>query len=134
MIRIGKNQKPNDLVERIEELSEQSIYSCYQCGTCSSGCPFIQTMDIHPHMVLRHLMFGMNEAVLKSKTIWLCVACFACAERCPRDIDMARIMESLRQEHLRENVDHVNLGHMSAELLESVPQIALVSHFRKNTG
>lgn len=133
MIHITTRRPVSDLVERVEEISGQSIFACYQCGTCSSGCPFIEAMDIHPHMVLRHLMFGMED-VLTSKTIWLCASCFMCAERCPRDIDMARVMEALRQVNLRGNVDHTNISRMTEAELEGVPQIALVAHFRKNTG
>jgi heterodisulfide reductase subunit C len=90
-------------------------------------------MDIHPHMVLRTIMFGLTD-VLESNTIWLCASCFMCAERCPRDIDMARVMESLRQIKLRENKDHTDISQIPIEDLEGVPQIALVSHFRKTTS
>jgi heterodisulfide reductase subunit C len=93
----------------------------------------ISSMDIHPDKVLRHLILGLDD-VLESKTIWLCVSCFMCAERCPRDIDMARVMEALRQVRLRQRFDHTDLSHMSDEDLANIPQIALVSHLRKNTG
>ncbi len=138
MIKLSNKRRSHgggddDLLTRVEELSEQEIFSCYQCGTCSSGCPMISSMDIHPDKVLRHLMLGLDD-VLESKTIWLCVSCFMCAERCPRDIDMARVMEALRQVRLRQRFDHTDLSHMSDEDLANIPQIALVSHLRKNTG
>lgn len=134
MIKISSRQTDGELLEQVEELSEQHIYACYQCGTCSSGCPFLSSMDIHPHMVLRYLMFGLTDRVLQSRTIWVCASCFMCAERCPRDIDMARIMEALRQTTLRRNIDHTHISQLTPQELESIPQIALVSHFRKNTG
>jgi heterodisulfide reductase subunit C len=133
MIKIASTPQTNDLLEQVTEISGENIFACYQCGTCSSGCPFIETMDIHPHMVLRTIMFGLTD-VLESNTIWLCASCFMCAERCPRDIDMARVMESLRQIKLRENKDHTDISQIPIEDLEGVPQIALVSHFRKTTS
>lgn len=133
MIKISSTRRSDDLLEQVEELSEQSIHACYQCGTCSSGCPFLSAMDLHPHMVIRHLMFGKAD-VLESQSIWVCASCFMCAERCPRDIDMARIMEALRQITLRSNRDHTSLATIPAQDLEGIPQIALVSHLRKNTA
>lgn len=133
MIKISANKTSNDLAQEVQDLCGENIFACYQCGTCTSGCPVVQSMDLDPHVVMRYLMYGMDE-VLASKSIWLCVSCFMCAERCPRDIDIARVMESLRQIKLRKNVDHANLSHMPAQELENIPQIAIVSLLRKATS
>jgi heterodisulfide reductase subunit C len=133
MIKIAAKQSRTELAERVQELSGENVYACFQCGTCTSGCPYIQEMDIAPDKLMRRLMFGMEE-VLSSKTIWLCSSCFMCAERCPRDIDVAKVMEALRQITLRQNRDHANLSAMPAEQLENIPQIALVSYLRKSTS
>jgi heterodisulfide reductase subunit C len=133
MIKIAAKHPRTELAERVQELSGENVYACFQCGTCTSGCPYIQEMDIAPDKLMRRLMFGMEE-VLSSKTIWLCSSCFMCAERCPRDIDVAKVMEALRQITLRQNRDHANLSAMPAEQLENIPQIALVSYLRKSTS
>ncbi len=133
MIKIAANQSRTELAERVQELSGENVYACFQCGTCTSGCPYIQEMDIAPDKLMRRLMFGMED-VLSSKTIWLCSSCFMCAERCPRDIDVAKVMEALRQITLRQNRDHSNLSAMGADQLENIPQIALVSYLRKSTS
>lgn len=136
MITIMARPSPEhrELLEQIEEWSGQQIAGCYQCGTCSSSCPFIGAMDIHPHMVIRALMVGLREQVLQSRTIWICVSCLLCAERCPRGIDMARVMEALRQTSLRRGIDHLSPSQLMAQDLEHLPQIALVAHLRKHTG
>jgi heterodisulfide reductase subunit C2 len=133
MIKITTRPTTNDLLEQVVELSGQSVFACYQCGTCTAGCPFIESMDLYPDKLMRHLMYGLPD-VLESNTIWLCASCFLCAERCPRDIDVARVMEALRQMKLRQNEDHTDLAQIPAEQLEGIPQIALVSHLRKNTA
>jgi len=74
------------------------------------------------------------KEVLNSKTIWLCSSCFTCAERCPRDINITKIMEALRQIILRKKIDRTKLAEISKDEKETIPQIAFVSLFRKNIG
>ena len=132
-INISKKILANELLEQIKELSEQNLMACYQCGKCSAGCPSIDAMDIMPSQIIRLVQLGQVEKALNSKTIWLCAACQTCKVRCPRGVDLARIMESLRQVVLRENVNYVHPNDISEEELDTLPQIALVANFRKFT-
>ena len=75
-----------------------------------------------------------RREVLNSKTIWLCSSCFTCAERCPRDINITKIMEALRQIILRRKIDKTDLQKIKKEEKETIPQMAFVSLFRKNVG
>jgi heterodisulfide reductase subunit C len=125
--------KKGDLVKEVEELCGENLFGCYQCGTCSAGCPFIDDMDLSPDEVIRYVILDKQE-VLNSKTIWLCSSCFTCAERCPRDINITKIMEALRQIILRKKIDRTNLAEISKDEKEAIPQIAFVSLFRKNIG
>jgi len=125
--------KKGDLVKEVEELCGENLFGCYQCGTCSAGCPFIDDMDLSPDEVIRYIILDKKE-VLNSKTIWLCSSCFTCAERCPRDINITKIMEALRQIILRKKIDRTNLAEISKDETEAIPQIAFVSLFRKNIG
>jgi heterodisulfide reductase subunit C len=125
--------KKGELIKEVEDLCGENLYGCYQCGTCSAGCPFIDEMDLSPDEVIRYVILDRAE-VLNSKTIWLCSSCFACAERCPRDINITKIMEALRQIILRKNIDKTNLKNLSKEEKKTIPQLAFVSLFRKNVG
>jgi heterodisulfide reductase subunit C len=127
------NLKKGELVKEIEELCGENLFGCYQCGTCSAGCPFVEDMDLSPDEVIRYVILDKKE-VLNSKTIWLCAACYACAERCPRDINITKIMEALRQIILRKNIDKTELIKISKEEKETIPQLAFVCLFRKNVG
>lgn len=127
------NLKPGQLVKEVMELSGENLYGCYQCGTCSAGCPFVEEMDLSPDEIIRYVILGRKE-VLNSKTIWLCSSCFTCAERCPRDINITKIMEALRQIILRKSIDKTVLKCISNEKKSKIPQIAFVSLFRKNVG
>ncbi len=133
MIKISPGAPANELLQKVEELSEQNLFACYQCGTCSAGCPFATAMDLLPEQIVRHLIFGLDD-VLTSQAIWLCASCYLCVERCPRNIDMARIMEALRQVYLRRTGDQLNVARIPQDVLAEVPPIALVANIRKNTG
>lgn len=126
-------QDDNGFKERVNELSGENVDLCFQCGACSSGCPMTQEMDYLPSKIIRMVQLGLNEA-LESKTIWACMTCFNCEVRCPRGIDIANVMEALRQLVLRKKFNQVSLDDLSREELAELPQIAIISNQRKLTG
>lgn len=77
---------------------------CYQCLTCSLGCPVSSYMDYLPHQIVRMVQLGLKGQVLSSSTIWICAACETCITRCPNDVDIPKMMDSLKQIALREGV------------------------------
>ena len=81
----------------VETRSGESVSRCYQCRKCTIGCPLNFAMDVMPNQVMRMVQLGLEDEVLRSKTIWLCASCQACTTRCPNDIDIAHLMDSLRQ-------------------------------------
>ena len=125
--------KKGELIKEVEDLCGENLFGCYQCGTCSAGCPYVEDMDLTPDEVIRYIILDRKE-VLNSKTIWLCSACFTCAERCPRDINITKIMEALRQIILRKKIDKTKVENTTKKERETIPQIAFVSLFRKNIG
>ncbi|TET72150.1 4Fe-4S dicluster domain-containing protein [Candidatus Bathyarchaeota archaeon] len=118
---------------KIEELSGENIDLCFQCGGCSSGCPLTEEMDLLPSTVMRYAQLGIEEA-LESTTIWVCSTCFNCEVRCPRGIDIANVMEAMRQTVLRKKYDRVSLDDLTPEELRELPQIAIISNLRKLTA
>ncbi len=88
--------KTNTLLSEITRISGETVQACYQCQKCSAGCPVAYAMDILPNQVLRHIQYDHREKVLGSKTIWICASCYACSVRCPNNIDIAKIMDTLR--------------------------------------
>jgi heterodisulfide reductase subunit C2 len=107
--------------KRIEDLSHQPIATCYQCQKCTNGCPASFAMDIAPHRVMRLLQLGLLDRALKSDTIWACASCQTCSTRCPNEIDIAGVMESLRRLSLAEGkAAYKNTGIFDKEFLSSV--------------
>lgn len=91
-----------DLLSETNRLSGQTVELCYHCHKCTAGCPVVEAMSYGPDQLLRMVAMDQREAVLSSKDIWLCAGCFTCATRCPNDIDIAAVMDALRQISLRE--------------------------------
>jgi heterodisulfide reductase subunit C len=131
-INLSRNDAQNSIIKKVEDISEQNISACYQCGKCSAGCPMVTLMDLLPNQIIRLVQLGQIDDVLNSKTIWLCASCFTCTARCPKGVDLAKIMEALRLLLLRTSTNYVEPSELDID--ENIPQIALVSNFRKMTG
>lgn len=85
-----------EFIQRVEEASGQRVSRCYQCGNCSASCAYTYVYDYPVNQIMRLLQLGQRDVVLHSRSIWLCAACQACTTRCPCNLDVARIMETLR--------------------------------------
>ncbi len=124
---------PDELLHKVEALSEQNLGGCYQCGTCAATCPLAAEMDLLPDALIRHLRFGV-PGVLERRMLWICVGCESCTQRCPRGIDVARIIGALRQIRIQEGGDHLIVAQLPDAALRELPAMALVASLRRNTG
>jgi heterodisulfide reductase subunit C len=86
-----------NLAQEIDHRSGEFIELCYHCHKCTAGCPVVDAMEYGPDQILRMIALNQCDDVLQSKDIWLCAGCFTCATRCPNDIDISAVMDSLRQ-------------------------------------
>jgi len=120
------------LIDDMKAYSGQDPNCCYQCTKCSAACPVSAAMDLMPHQIIRHLQMGLFDELMESKTPWICASCFTCAARCPRDIDLAKMMEGVRLFVLRKRGGNkFGPADLTPEQLSKLPQQALVSGFRK---
>ncbi|MFC2140779.1 4Fe-4S dicluster domain-containing protein [Acidobacteriota bacterium] len=121
-------------VSKVEELSGQSLLACYQCGKCSAGCPNVCEMDILPNQIIRYAQLGLKDELIGSKSIWMCASCMTCDVRCPKGINVAEVIEAIRQILLRQRKDHLDVQNLSDAEKAEVPPIALISSMRKFTS
>ncbi|MBN1686509.1 MAG: 4Fe-4S dicluster domain-containing protein [Spirochaetales bacterium] len=132
-VSVSRNQVQSDVVRKVAEISGENLFNCYQCGNCSAGCPSVQEMDLLPSEVVRYLQLGLVEEVKNCKSMWVCAACTMCHARCPKGVDISKIMEALRVLRLREvgAKPRIDVTDFSEEYLERAPQIAMISGYRK---
>lgn len=92
------------ITEEIIANTSQNPNICYQCGKCSAGCPIRNYMEDSPNKIIRYIQLGLYEKALNSDTIWLCAGCLTCSTRCPKEFDLAKFMDALREIALKEGI------------------------------
>ena len=118
--------------ERVREISGTNPLKCMKCGKCSATCPAFNEMDIKPHQFVSYVANNNVEELVKSESLWKCLSCFACVERCPRDVQPGKIIDAARQLVVRERGGSYLTADEIPELLdEEMPQQLLVSAYRR---
>ena len=118
--------------DRLREMSGVNTRKCMKCGKCSATCPAYEEMDIRPHQFVSYVENGDIEPLLNSTTIWKCLSCFACVERCPRGVEPAKIIEAVRLESIRrKGNNHMTANDIPEKINDDIPQQAIMSAMRK---
>ena len=119
-------------VEEIKTISGVNPLKCMKCGKCSASCPSFEEMDIKPHQFVTYVINDDVEALANSKSAWKCLSCFACIERCPRNVQPGKVIDAARQILIRQRGQEGLSPNEIPELLdEETPQQLLMSAFRK---
>ena len=124
--------KADRLKEQILRMSGVNPLKCMRCGKCSGTCPSYDEMEYHPHQFVYMVETGDIDALMQSKSIYKCLSCFACVDRCPRGVEPAKLVEAVRLAVIRQKGEnHLTANDLPALLDEDMPQQALVSAMRK---
>ncbi|HIU33074.1 MAG TPA: 4Fe-4S dicluster domain-containing protein [Candidatus Pullichristensenella excrementigallinarum] len=118
--------------EDILRISGVDPRKCMKCGKCSGTCPAYEEMDYHPHEFVSMVLKGQIDRLMQSKSIYKCLSCFACLERCPRNVEPAKLIEAVRLAVIRQQgMNHMTENDVPALLDAEMPQQAIVSAMRK---
>ncbi len=105
---------------------------CMRCGKCSGTCPAYDEMEYHPHQFVYMVETGDIEPLMNSKSLYKCLTCFACVDRCPRGVEPAKLVEAVRLAVIRQKgANHLKPDDIPGLLDEDMPQQAIVSALRK---
>jgi heterodisulfide reductase subunit C2 len=133
-IKVSAKTVQGPLVAKVKEISGQDPNMCFQCGLCAGSCPMTGEMEIFTRKVMHMLQLGMVDAVIAQKMAYLCASCHTCEVRCPRGIDIPKVVEALRQLTLRAGENYMAPEDIPRERLREMPQAAVVAGLRKFTG
>ena len=118
--------------ELIREISGVNPLKCMKCGKCSATCPSYNEMDIKPHQCVSYVINEDIESLVKSRSLWKCLSCFACVQRCPRDVKPGKLIDAARQIVERQRGgDYLSPDEIPELLDPEIPQQLLVSAFRR---
>ena len=107
---------------------------CMKCGKCSATCPAYDEMEYHPHQFVNMVESGDIEPLLNSESLYKCLSCFACIDRCPRNVEPAKLVEAVRLTAIRQQgANRMTADDVPQMIDEDVPPQLLVSAFRKYT-
>ena len=121
-----------DLMNEIQRIAGVNPRKCMRCGKCSGTCPSYDEMEYHPHQFVYMVEKGEIEKLMQSKSIYKCLSCFACVERCPRSVEPAKLVEAIRLMVIRQQRgNHLTAEQVPGMLDEDLPQQAVVSAYRK---
>jgi heterodisulfide reductase subunit C len=125
-----------NLKEQILRMSGVNPSKCMRCGKCSGTCPSYDEMEYHPHQFVYMVENGNIKPLLESESIYKCLSCFACVDRCPRGVEPTKLIEAVRLQVVRkQGGNHLTPDEIPALVNadEELPQQAIVSAFRKYT-
>ena len=126
------DKKLTDLRDEVQRISGVNPRKCMRCGKCSATCPSYDEMEYHPHQFVYMVETGNIEPLLKSDSLYKCLSCFACVDRCPREVEPAKLVEALRLVmERRQDGDHMTPDMIPELLNDDLPQQAIVSAMRK---
>ena len=118
--------------EEIIRISGVDPKKCMKCGKCSATCPAYDEMEYHPHQFVSMVRKGRIEELMASQSIYLCLSCFACIERCPRNVEPAKLIEAVRLAVVRQQgMSHMTPGDVPDKWDPELPQQAIVTAMRK---
>ena len=126
--RLSAESVHGEFVRQIEDVSGQALLACNQCGKCSSGCPVAFALDVLPNQIIRMAQLGLED-VLQAQTIWTCASCMTCLSRCPKGVDVPRVMEALRQMAMDRGATPMYAAELRPDLVTDAPQMAIIGGF-----
>ncbi|MBW2651833.1 MAG: (Fe-S)-binding protein [Deltaproteobacteria bacterium] len=84
--------------ERLAYILRDPLFPCIQCGKCTGSCPI---SVISPHFNIRKLLYEIlnsegEDIAQKKEMLWDCSTCTTCVVRCPKEVDPADLIISMR--------------------------------------
>jgi heterodisulfide reductase subunit C len=77
--------------------------ACFNCSECSNACPiFFERSLFDPQWIFRMVNLGLEQEILGSPSIWLCIGCQRCTDACGEGVKGHLIIQRLQELALAE--------------------------------
>jgi heterodisulfide reductase subunit C len=122
----------NNVMQDVERMTGVNLRKCMKCGKCSATCPAYDEMEYHSHQFVYMVEKGDVEKLANSASVYKCLSCMACVERCPRGVAPAAVVEAVRDTVVRmQGKNGIKAEEIPPIVDEFIPQQLLVSAYRK---
>jgi heterodisulfide reductase subunit C len=114
------------------EAGGENIKSCFACGICTASCP-IREVDqrYNPRKIIRMVLLGMRDRVLKNDFIWFCSTCYACTERCPQGVRFTDVINAIKNLAVKEGHVHPAFS-QQVDILKQYGRLYEIDEFDNN--
>lgn len=120
--------------DNILHISGVNTRKCMKCGKCTATCPSYDSMEYHPHQFVSMVENGDIEPLMNSESLYKCLSCMACVERCPRGVEPGKLVEAIRLTKIRQKGNNRLSPDKIPQIVDDdMPGQLLVTAFRKYT-
>ncbi len=81
-----------------DAVDQSSTTACFTCSQCTNTCPIFFERDVFdPQWIFRMVNLGLEEEILRSPSIWLCIGCQRCTDTCSELVAGHLIIQRLQE-------------------------------------
>jgi heterodisulfide reductase subunit C len=123
--------------QSIIDAGAETVALCYQCGTCTGSCPSGKRTPYRIRSIIRKSLMGLKNEVMEDDSLWECVTCYACQERCPRGVaivDVVKILRNMQSQAGKMAQAHKMVGSFVLKTGHGVPINDATMALRKSVG
>jgi len=85
-----------------QEIKDTKVRLCLDCGKCTTVCPVAQyDTEFNPRLIIQKRL-SQKLCDVKDETIWSCISCQMCIERCNYQVKFPEFISALRAEAVNE--------------------------------
>ncbi len=111
--------------EILEKEDIQPFIDCMTCGKCVGDCIAAKNSEFNFRKIIQQILDGDKEKLLNQNEIWKCFLCGLCTIKCPKNIEIKKLILILRKLAIQSGKGYNHLKFLS-ELPESFLKNGLI--------
>ena len=92
--------------ELLKVAKQTKSWACYDCGKCTATCPISRAGgEYSPRRHVLATNLGDQQSILDDRSLFSCLTCGLCDERCPAEVGYSSLVQKLREITYHEGVE-----------------------------